>query len=57
MAAAMAMRMVPDNLFARAMSIVLTGVSVATVCAAPLGAYIGGLWGGEVRLLPLVSLV
>lgn len=45
MAAAMAMRMVPDNLFARAMSIVLTGVSVATVCAAPLGAYIGGLWG------------
>ncbi|MBR9906181.1 MAG: MFS transporter, partial [Gammaproteobacteria bacterium] len=36
---------VPDNLFARAMSIVLTGVSVATVCAAPLGAYIGGLWG------------
>jgi|TARA_R110000850_G_scaffold63843_1_gene143894 DHA1 family purine ribonucleoside efflux pump-like MFS transporter len=45
MAAALAMRMVPDNLFARAMSIVLTGVSVATVCAAPLGAYIGGLWG------------
>lgn len=45
MSAALAMRMVPDNLFARAMSIVLTGVSVATVCAAPLGAYIGGLWG------------
>lgn len=45
MAAAMAMRMVPDNLFARAMSIVLTGVSVATVFAAPLGAYIGDLWG------------
>ncbi|MGO2007692.1 MFS transporter [Vreelandella alkaliphila] len=43
MSAALAMRMVPDNLFARAM--VLTGVSVATVCAAPLGAYIGGLWG------------
>ena len=45
MAAALAMRLVPDHLFARAMSIVLTGVSVATVCAAPLGAYIGDLWG------------
>ncbi len=45
MAAALAMRLVPDNLFARAMSVILTGVSVATVCAAPLGAYIGDLWG------------
>lgn len=45
MAAALAMRLVPDHLFARAMSIILTGVSVATVCAAPLGAYIGDLWG------------
>jgi DHA1 family purine ribonucleoside efflux pump-like MFS transporter len=45
MAAALAMRLVPENLFARAMSVVLTGVSVATVCAAPLGAYIGDLWG------------
>ncbi|CAN0544764.1 unnamed protein product [Ectocarpus sp. 12 AP-2014] len=63
MAAAMAMRMVPDNLFARAMSIVLTGVSVATVCAAPLGAYIGDLWGwrsafiaaGSLSLVTLVT--
>jgi DHA1 family purine ribonucleoside efflux pump-like MFS transporter len=45
MAAALSMRLVPDHLFARAMSIVLTGVSVATVCAAPLGAYMGDLWG------------
>jgi DHA1 family purine ribonucleoside efflux pump-like MFS transporter len=45
MAAALAMRLVPDHLFARAMSIILTGVSIATVCAAPLGAYIGDLWG------------
>ncbi|MDQ8021488.1 MAG: MFS transporter [Moraxellaceae bacterium] len=45
MAAAMAMRLVPDALFARAMSVVLTGVSVATVCAAPIGAYMGDLWG------------
>jgi DHA1 family purine ribonucleoside efflux pump-like MFS transporter len=27
------------------MSIVLTGVSLATVCAAPIGAYVGDLWG------------
>jgi DHA1 family purine ribonucleoside efflux pump-like MFS transporter len=45
MAAALAMRLVPEHLFARAMSIILTGVSVATVCAAPVGAYMGALWG------------
>lgn len=45
MAAALAMRLVPASLFARAMSVVLTGVSVATVCAAPVGAWMGELWG------------
>jgi len=45
MAAATAMRLVPMRLMPRAMSIVLTGVSVATVCAAPVGAYVGDLWG------------
>ena len=45
MAAALAMRLVPMRLVPRAMSIVLTGVSVATVCAAPVGAYVGDLWG------------
>jgi DHA1 family purine ribonucleoside efflux pump-like MFS transporter len=45
MAAAIAMRLVPENLFARAMSVVLTGVSLATVCAAPIGAWMGDLWG------------
>jgi predicted MFS family arabinose efflux permease len=45
MAGALAMRLVPENVFARAMSVILTGVSVATVCAAPIGAYMGGLWG------------
>ena len=45
MAAALAMRLVPEHLFARAMSVVLTGVSVATVCAAPIGAWMGDLWG------------
>ncbi|MFL9924091.1 MFS transporter [Herbaspirillum lusitanum] len=45
MAAALAMRLVPEKLFPRAMSAILTGVSVATVCAAPIGAYMGNLWG------------
>lgn len=45
MAAALAMRLVPEGLFARAMSLVLTGVSLATVSAAPVGAWMGELWG------------
>ena len=45
MAAALAMRLVPEHRFARAMSFILTGVSVATVCAAPIGAWMGELWG------------
>ncbi|TIW73858.1 MAG: MFS transporter, partial [Mesorhizobium sp.] len=39
MSAAMALRLVPMRLMPRAMSIILTGVSVATVTAAPVGAY------------------
>ena len=45
MAAALTMRLVPEPLFPRAMSLVLTGVSIATVCAAPVGAWMGALWG------------
>jgi predicted MFS family arabinose efflux permease len=45
MAGALTIRLVPARLVPRAMSIVLTGVSVATVTAAPVGAYIGDLWG------------
>lgn len=45
MAAALALRLVPGPLFARAMSLVLTGVSLASVCAAPIGAWMGELWG------------
>jgi DHA1 family purine ribonucleoside efflux pump-like MFS transporter len=63
MSAALAMRLVPDNLFARAMSLILTGVSIATVCAAPIGAWMGDLWGwrsafiaaGAVSLVTLVT--
>jgi DHA1 family purine ribonucleoside efflux pump-like MFS transporter len=45
MAAAMAIRLVPAHRIARAMSLIFTGVSVATVSAAPVGAYLGGLLG------------
>lgn len=45
MSAALAMRLVPEPQFARAMSFILAGVSVATVCAAPVGAWMGDLWG------------
>jgi predicted MFS family arabinose efflux permease len=45
MSAALAMRLVPEALFARAMSAILTGVSLATVCAAPIGAWMGAHWG------------
>ncbi len=45
MMAAMAMRLVPERLMPRALSIIFTGVSIATVSAAPIGAYLGGLVG------------
>ncbi|MDE3813453.1 putative MFS family arabinose efflux permease [Sinorhizobium meliloti] len=51
MMAAIALRLVPMSLVPRAMSIVFTGVSVATVCAAPIGAYIGDLWGWRAAFL------
>lgn len=63
MAAPLAMRLVPEEAFPRAMSLILTGVSVATVCAAPIGAWMGETWGwrsafvaaGAVGLLTLVA--
>ncbi|MBP2559097.1 putative MFS family arabinose efflux permease [Neorhizobium galegae] len=45
MAGALAMRLVPMNHLPRAMAMIFTGVSVATVMAAPLGAYIGSTLG------------
>jgi DHA1 family purine ribonucleoside efflux pump-like MFS transporter len=45
MAAATAMRLVPPDSLPRAISLVLSGVSIATVSAAPIGAYLGDLWG------------
>jgi DHA1 family purine ribonucleoside efflux pump-like MFS transporter len=45
MMAAMAMRLVAARLMPRALSIIFTGVSIATVSAAPVGAYLGDLLG------------
>lgn len=45
MAGPLAMRLVPEALFPRAMALVLSGVSLATVCAAPIGAWMGDAWG------------
>eukprot|EP01037_Dinobryon_pediforme_P025191 gene25191-27242_t len=63
MAGALAMRLVPINHVPRAMAMIFTGVSVATVTAAPLGAYIGSTLGwraafmvaGAVGVLALVG--
>lgn len=51
MSGAMTMRLVPARLLPRAMSIILGGVSVATVCAAPVGAYVGDIWGWRTAFL------
>lgn len=63
MAAALAMRLVPPAAMPRAMSLIFTGVSVATVSAAPIGAYVSDTLGwraafiisGGVGALALVS--
>ena len=65
MAAALAMRLVPVRALPRAMSIVFTGVSVATVSAAPIGAYVSDTLGwraafviaGAVGVLALLAQV
>jgi predicted MFS family arabinose efflux permease len=45
MSASLAMRLVPEDGVAKAFSIIFGGVSVATVAAAPLGSFLGGLIG------------
>ena len=51
MATAVAMRLVPPPLVPRALSIVFSGVSLATIVAVPLGSYLGGLYGWRVVFL------
>jgi len=45
MSVALAMRLVPGELMPRAMSIIMGGVSLATVTAAPIGAWVGATLG------------
>ncbi|WP_339857574.1 MFS transporter [Thalassospira alkalitolerans] len=45
MAAATVMRLVPQNRIPRALSILFSGVSAATIFAAPLGSYLGDVIG------------
>lgn len=51
MSAALALRLVPPAHMPRAMAIIFTGVSLATVCAAPVGAWIGDRWGWRVAFI------
>jgi predicted MFS family arabinose efflux permease len=45
MSAAIAMRLVPEALVPRALSIIFSGVSAATILAAPVGSYLGEIAG------------
>lgn len=45
MAAAVAIRLVPARLVARALSFIFSGIAVGTVVSVPLGSYLGGLYG------------
>ncbi len=45
MSAATAMRLVPADALPRAISLIMSGVSIATVSAAPIGSYLGDLCG------------
>ena len=51
MATAVTIRLVPPAMVPRALSVVFSGVSVATIVAVPLGSYIGGLYGWRVVFL------
>lgn len=51
MMTALALRLVPSVEVPRAMSIIIMGVSVATVFAAPLGSALGELWGWRATFL------
>lgn len=51
MMAALALRLVPPDKVPRAISIIMMGISLATIFAAPLGAYLGELWGWQSTFL------
>lgn len=45
MSTAVAMRLVPDALVPRALSMIVSGVAAATIIAAPVGSYVGDMFG------------
>ena len=51
LAAALVLKLVPTRLLSRAMMLIFTGVSAATVCAPALGSYLGALWGWRTTFL------
>ncbi|MFC4084538.1 MFS transporter [Amycolatopsis samaneae] len=56
MAAAVAMRLVPAALVPRAVSIIFSGIAVATIVAVPLGSYLGELAGWRSTFLAAAGL-
>jgi predicted MFS family arabinose efflux permease len=59
MATAVTIRLVPTPMIPRALSILFSGVSVATIVAVPLGSFLGGLYGWHAVFLfaALIGLV
>lgn len=58
LAIAMVARLVPDHHLGRAVTVINTGVSGATIAAVPLGTWLGELWGWrQVFLLSAVAAV
>ena len=49
--AALCLRLAPATLMPRAMAIIFTGMTAASVFAPPFGVYIGGLWGWRATFL------
>ncbi|EFL25961.1 purine ribonucleoside efflux pump NepI [Streptomyces himastatinicus ATCC 53653] len=56
MAAAVAMRLVPPDVVPRAISIIFSGIAVATIVAVPLGSYLGELSGWRSTFLAAAAL-
>jgi predicted MFS family arabinose efflux permease len=56
MSAALTMRLVPEASVPRALSIIFSGVSAATIFAAPLGIYLGHLYGWRTVFLMAAGL-
>lgn len=56
MATAVAIRLVPPPMVPRALSILFSGVSAATIVAVPLGSFLGGLYGWRFVFLVALAL-